>query len=88
MKMFTRTAVGDNSPADLLFNQDLVALNKAGNGPGGSDLFQFLGNRFAASYDLLGCAAVFGKANPVNVTNVNATAPGTPVLPLYPNVFP
>jgi len=87
-KLYTRTAVGDNSPADLLFNKDLSAFNQAGNGPGGSDLFIFLGDRFAASYDLLGCAAVFGKPNPVNVANVNATTPGTPVLPYYPVVFP
>jgi hypothetical protein len=87
-KLYTRTAVGDNSPADLLFNKDLTAFNQAGNGPGGSDLFIFLGDRFAASYDLLGCAAVFGKGNPVNVANVNATTPGAPVLPYYPVVFP
>jgi len=89
-KMFTRTAVGDNSPADLLFNKDLSAFNHLGNGPGGpnSTLFIFLGDRFAASYDLLGCAAVFGQPNPVNVTNVNATTPGGPVLPYYPAVFP
>jgi hypothetical protein len=87
-KMFTRTAVGDNSPADLLFNKDLSAFNQASNGPGGGNLFQFLGNRFAASYDLLGCAAVFGEANPVNVNNINATTPGTPVTPYYPSVFP
>ena len=87
-KLYTRTAVGDNSPADLLFNKDLTAFNQAGNGPGGSDLFIFLGDRFAASYDLLGCASVFGKPNPVNVANVNATTPGNPVLPYYPVVFP
>lgn len=94
-KMYTRTAVGDNSPANLLFNKDFVAFNQAGNGPGASDLFVFLGARFAASYDLLGCEAVFGKSNPVNVTNVNATVPGNGVIPLppappfyYPAVFP
>ncbi len=87
-KMFTRTGVGDNSPADLLFNQDLTYFNQLSNGPGGSNLFQFLGNRFAASYDLLGCAAVFGQANPVNVTNIGNTAPGAPVTPYYPAVFP
>jgi len=95
-KMFTRTGVGDNSPADLLFNKDFVAFNQLGNGPGGpaSTLFIFLGDRFGASYDLLGCEAVFGKSNPVNVTNINATAPGNGVTPpppappfYYPAVF-
>jgi len=80
-KMYTRTAVGDNSPADLLFNKDAAAFQGV-PGPVGT-LFQFLGNRFAASYDLLGCAAVFGKGNPVNVPNVNAQTP-----PYYPVVFP
>jgi len=86
-KMFTYTGPGDNSPADLLFNKDLTYFNQATNGPGGGNLFQFLGNRFAASYDLLGCAAVFGQPNPVNVTNIGNTAPGAPVTPYYPDSF-
>jgi hypothetical protein len=92
-KMFTRTGVGDNSPADLLFNKDWSYFDQANNGPGGN-LFIFLGNRFAASYDLLGCAAVFGQANPVNVNNVGTTTPTTPgtAAPAspyyYPAVFP
>jgi len=87
-QMFTRTGVGDNSPADLLFNKDVQYFNQAANGPGGGNLFQFLGNRFAASYDLLGCEAVFGQSNPVNVNNIAATTPGSPVTPYYPTVFP
>jgi len=87
-QMFTRNG-NDNSPADLLFRLDFPYFNQAGNGPGGSDLFMFLGNRFAASYDLLGCAAVFGEANPVNINNIAATTPGNPTpLSYYPAVFP
>jgi hypothetical protein len=91
-QMFTRTAVGDNSPADLLFSTDFPFFNQATNGPGGGNLFQFLGNRFGASYDLLGCAAVFGKPNPVNVNNIAATVPAAspnlPILSYYPSAFP
>ncbi len=74
--MFTYTAVGDGSPADLLFNQDFAALTAATGAPGappqpfpGMDesLFGFLAARFGASYDLLGCASVFNQPNPVTV---------------------
>jgi hypothetical protein len=74
--MFTYTVVGDGSPADLLFNQDYQAFTAATGAPGapaqpfpGMDesLFGFLANRFAQSYDFLGCAAVFNKPNPVTV---------------------
>jgi hypothetical protein len=85
--MFSYTGPGDNSPADLLFNRDLTYFNQTGNGPGLSNLFQFLGNRFAASYDLLGCAAVFGQPNPVNVGNIASTAPGVPATSYYPTSF-
>ena len=87
-RLFTRTAVGDNSPADLLFNKDLAFFNQAANGPGGGNLFIFLGDRFAVTYDLLGCASVFNQPNPVNLTNVNATVAGTSSAPYYPAVFP
>jgi hypothetical protein len=95
-KMFTRVMPGDNSPADLLFSTDFPYFNQAANGPGGGNLFQFLGNRFAASYDLLGCASVFQLANPVNINNIAATTtpatlpsgPNTPVLTYYPDCFP
>jgi hypothetical protein len=87
-RLFTRTAVGDNSPADLLFNKDLTYFNQATNGPGGGNLFIFLGDRFAVTYDLLGCASVFNQPNPVNVTNINNTTPGSPQPPYYPAVFP
>ncbi len=93
-RMFKRNGT-DNSPADLLFNEDWSYLDQATNGPGLGNLFIFLGNRFAATYDLLGCAAVFGEPNPVNVTNVAATSPTTPGTPApqsgyyyYPAVFP
>jgi len=82
-KMFTRTGVGDNSPADLLFNKDAAAFQGFTGPNPPSSLFIFLGDRFGASYDLLGCAAVFGQPNPVNVNNVNNTTP-----PYYPTVFP
>jgi hypothetical protein len=80
-KMFTYTEAGDHSPADLLFNVDTQKfINFVG--PTGASLFIFLGDRFAASYDLLGCASVFNAPNPVNLTNVNNTTT-TPNGPYY-----
>jgi hypothetical protein len=68
--MFAYNHVGDGSPADLLFNQDYLAFTNAPAQPfPGMDesLFGFLANRFAQSYDFLGCAAVFNQPNPVTV---------------------
>ncbi len=92
--MFRYNFVGDGSPADLLFNQDYLDFTNAPAQPFPTmddSLFGFLAARFGASYDLLGCAAIFNQPNPVTVVtdpmtgNVsNSTHYVTPPFPAAP----
>jgi hypothetical protein len=55
------------APARLAFDQRALAAAPSPDADAANSLFTFLAQRFVGSYDILGCADLIGKADPVAV---------------------
>jgi hypothetical protein len=56
------------APARLLLNQDRLISSPSPDPAAANSMFTFMAQRFAASYDILGCAAKTNLADPVSFT--------------------
>ena len=71
-------------PDRLLLNEAVLTASPSPVPAAGNSLFTFLAQRFVASYQILGCAGLINKPDPVTVTtDANGVAVSATITPTY-----